>query len=82
MLFSVIIGYIIGDLCMDAKSLAERLNSRLAVPLVLAGEALGLGRRRTKEAADAGKIPVTSAGTVPTSWLRQQLRLADQDEHP
>jgi hypothetical protein len=64
---------------MDAKSLRARLNNRLAVAPILAGAALGIGRRRTKEAIEEGKIPTTSAGTVPTEWLREQLRLDPQD---
>jgi hypothetical protein len=64
---------------MDDDEIRRALNTRLALPLVAAGRALGLGRRRTKAAAEAGQIPVTPAGTVPTSWLRQALQL-DGDE--
>ena len=65
---------------MDDKAIRRALNSRLALPLVAAGRALGLGRRRTKAAAEAGKIPVTPAGTVPTEWLRQVLQLDHEDK--
>jgi hypothetical protein len=48
---------------------------------MLAGKALGLGRRRTKDAVEKGVIPVTAAGTVPVSWRLAQLGL-DQDTSP
>jgi hypothetical protein len=64
---------------MNDDAIRRALDTRLALPLVAAGRALGLGRRRTKAAAEAGQIPVTPAGTVPTWWLRQALQL-DQDD--
>jgi hypothetical protein len=64
---------------MDDDTIRRALQTRLALPLVAAGRALGLGRRRTKAAAEAGQIPVTPAGTVPTSWLKQMLQL-DRDD--
>ena len=64
---------------MDDEAIRRALNKRLALPLFPAGRALGLGRRKTKQAAADGKIPVTPAGTVPTKWLRQVLRLNQDD---
>ena len=60
---------------MDDDAIRQAIQARLALPLVTAGRALGLGRRRSKAAAAAGQIPVTPAGTVPTSWLKQVLQI-------
>jgi hypothetical protein len=65
---------------MDDDAIRRAIDKRLALPLVAAGRALGLGRRAAKAAAAAGDIPVIEAGgkeTVPTSWLRQILHLGD-----
>ena len=66
---------------MDDNAIRRALMTRLALTLPKAGRALGLGRRRTKQAASAGQIPVTPTGTVPTSWLRTVLRI-DRDDDP
>ena len=50
------------------------------MPLSTAAKALGLGRRATRAAVEAGEIPVFAAGgkeTVATDWLKQQLRIED-----
>jgi hypothetical protein len=60
---------------VDTKSLVTKIRGRLAVRPMLAGQALGLGRKRTKDAVERGVIPVTAAGTVPVSWLHAQLGL-------
>jgi hypothetical protein len=65
---------------MNDDAIRRALHNRLALPLLAAGRALGLGRRRTKAAAAAGQIPVTPTGTVPTSWLRHALQL-DRDDN-
>jgi hypothetical protein len=64
---------------MDDQAIRRALDTRLALPLIPAGRALGLGRRKTKAAAAAGQIPLTSTGSVPTVWLRQQLQLDPKD---
>jgi hypothetical protein len=66
---------------MDDNKIRRAIATRLALPLTPAGRALGLGRRKTREEANAGRIPTTPSNTVPTSWLRQVL-LLDRDDGP
>jgi hypothetical protein len=61
---------------MKKNALLRLIDEELAMPPVHAGRALGLGRRRALAAVKEGTIPTTAAGTVPTSWVRDQLQLA------
>jgi hypothetical protein len=61
----------------ERRKIEAAIRSRLAVPLLTAGRALGLGRRRTLAAAERGLIPCSDLGTVSTTWLRRQLRQAE-----
>jgi hypothetical protein len=60
---------------MDTAKIREVLQTELAVPRAIAGRALAVGRYRLNAAIAAGTVPVTPTGTVPTSWLRQVLRI-------
>ena len=60
----------------DADSIRRALETRLSVPLIIAGRALGLGRRAALNAAAAGEIPTNVAGgkaTVPSAWVIERL---------
>ena len=64
---------------MDHDYIRRQILTRISVPLATAGKALGLGRRATRAAADAGEIPVNRGGgkeTVPTAWLRPKVMLS------
>jgi hypothetical protein len=60
----------------DAEVRREIMN-KLAVPVPLAGRAIGgLSRGSSYEAAKRGEIPTIEIGrrkAVPTSWLRSRL---------
>ena len=64
---------------MDNDEIRRQISTRLAVPLSVAGKALGLGRHAAHTAADRGDIPTVRWGgkqaPVPTSWLKQVLGL-------
>jgi hypothetical protein len=64
----------------DQERIRRQISERISVPLSTAAKALGLGRRATRAAVEAGEIPVFAAGgkeTVTTDWLKQQLRIED-----
>jgi hypothetical protein len=66
---------------MNQERIRRQIRERISVPLSTAGKALGLGRRATRAAVDAGEIPVNRGGgkeTVPTDWLRPKVLLDDQ----
>jgi hypothetical protein len=69
-------------LVMKDKAIEFEIRERLAVGKYKAGKALGWGRRATDAAIKAGAMPIIAGPkpTVPTSWLRQQLRLKGSDE--
>jgi len=65
---------------MNDKDIESEIRQRLAVGKYKAGKALGWGRRATDAAIKAGVMPIIAGPkpTVPTSWLRQQLRLINE----
>jgi hypothetical protein len=67
---------------MKHKDIEFEIRQRLAVGKYKAGRALGWGRRATDAAIRAGAMPIIAGPkpTVPTSWLRLQLRLKGSDE--
>jgi hypothetical protein len=64
---------------MTDEEIRKEIMTKLAVPLSVAGKALGLGPHATKEAEKRGDIPTLPWGgkqpPVPTSWLKQVLGL-------
>ena len=68
---------------MDQERIRRQIRERISVPLSIAGKALGLGRRATRAAADAGEIPTNRGGgkeTVPTDWLRPKVLLNEKTD--
>jgi len=67
-------------LAMSDNDIESVIRQRLAVGKYKAGRAFGWGRRATDAAIKAGAMPIIAGPkpTVPTSWLRQQLRLNDE----
>jgi len=59
------------------REIEREIREKLALGKYRAGRALGWGRRATDAAVEAGHMPVIRGArpTVPTSWLRAQLRL-------
>jgi hypothetical protein len=58
----------------------QEMLSKPTTTVPLAGKAIGLSRNAAYEAAHRGEIPTLQFGrrkVVPTSWLRQILRLPD-----
>lgn len=64
---------------MTDEEIKHEIRHKLSVRQPVAFQALRLGRRAGKAAIKAGNIPVTTAGTVPTPWLREQLMLDGND---
>jgi hypothetical protein len=63
---------------MTDAEIHTAVMTKLAVSVVLAGRALGLGPYASREAAGRGDIPTIDLGkhkSVPTSWLRKKLGL-------
>ena len=64
---------------MDDKKIRREIMTKLTVPLwPTTGQALGLSRTSTFEAARAGEIKTVPLGRrrpVPTTWLRHKLGL-------
>jgi hypothetical protein len=66
---------------MTDEEIRSAIQTRLSVPLwPHAGQALGLKRGATYDAARAGKIPtldVSRNKDVPTEWLQRKLQLKE-----
>ena len=69
---------------MDNDQLRREILTKLAVPIGVAGKALGLGRHAARTAAARGDIPTLrwagKQAPVPTTWLRQVLGLGDAND--
>jgi hypothetical protein len=63
------------------KTLEKAIREQLTVPLwPHTGRALGISRGLTYESARKGEIPTIAIGNrrpVPTSWLRQVLKIEE-----
>jgi hypothetical protein len=62
---------------MTDEEIKEEIKQKLSVRQPVAFRALRLGRRAGKAAVNAGSIPVTASGSVPSLWLRTQLMMDD-----
>ncbi len=63
---------------MTDSEIREAVLSRLTIPLVVAGRALGLKPGASRAGAKEGRIPTVGSPrkrSVPCSWLAEQLRL-------
>jgi hypothetical protein len=73
-----------GSFAMDKEQISREILTKLAVPLGVAGQALGLGRHAARTAAARGDIPTLpwrgKQAPVPTWWLRRVLKLSGEDE--
>jgi hypothetical protein len=71
---------------MTRKKLHKALFERLAIPKRDAGQALGWGKKTTEAVVANGDMPVIAGPngktTVPTWWIRRQLRLGDASPGP